>query len=168
MPERREYDREKAVDYARLWAYRRNPRYYDFSGIGGDCTNFASQCIYAGAGVMNYTPTFGWYYNSVNDRAPAWTSVKYLYQFLTANKGAGPYASVVPVSGARPGDLAQLRFVGSGEFNHSPVIVGIEGEAAVQNILIAAHSNDVCCRPLSDYAAVAEIRFLHIEGVRAG
>ncbi len=42
--------------YAHLWAYGRNPRYYDYEGIGGDCTNFASQCIYAGAGVMNDTP----------------------------------------------------------------------------------------------------------------
>ena len=49
------YDRNNAVEYAKRWALSRNPRYYDFHGIGGDCTNFASQCIYAGAGVMNYT-----------------------------------------------------------------------------------------------------------------
>lgn len=28
----------------------RSPAYYDFSRIGGDCTNFASQGLYAGAG----------------------------------------------------------------------------------------------------------------------
>ena len=50
------YDRAKAVAYAERWALSRNPRYYDFEDIGGDCTNFASQCIYAGAGVMNWTP----------------------------------------------------------------------------------------------------------------
>ena len=55
------YDREAAVAYARRFALSRNPAYYDFSDLGGDCTNFASQCIYAGAGIMNYTPTFGWY-----------------------------------------------------------------------------------------------------------
>ena len=41
------YDRAAAVRYAHLWAYGRNPRYYDYESIGGDCTNFASQCIYA-------------------------------------------------------------------------------------------------------------------------
>ena len=69
------YQRTAAVEYARRWAFGRNPAYYDFSGIGGDCTNFASQCIFAGAGVMNFTPTFGWFYRSVNDRTPSWTGV---------------------------------------------------------------------------------------------
>ena len=73
------YDREAAVAYAKKWAFRRNPAFYDFSKIGGDCTNFASQCIYAGAKVMNYTPTFGWFYKSANDRTPSWTGVEYLY-----------------------------------------------------------------------------------------
>ena len=67
------YDREAAVFYARKWAYARNPRYYNFDDLGGDCTNFASQCIYAGCGVMNFTPTFGWYYIDINQRSPSWT-----------------------------------------------------------------------------------------------
>ena len=40
-------DAEKAVRYAGKWAYGRNPAYFDFDGLGGDCTNFISQCIYA-------------------------------------------------------------------------------------------------------------------------
>lgn len=40
-----EYDRQAAFEYAKNWAFRRNPRYYNFEKIGGDCTNFASQCI---------------------------------------------------------------------------------------------------------------------------
>ena len=55
------YDRQAAASYAKEWAFGRNPKYYNFNNLGGDCTNFASQCIYAGAGVMNFTPTFGWY-----------------------------------------------------------------------------------------------------------
>ena len=76
------YNRAAAVEYARRWAFGRNPAYYDFNNIGGDCTNFASQCIYAGAKIMNFTPTFGWYYKSLNDRTPSWTGVQYLYNFL--------------------------------------------------------------------------------------
>ena len=70
----RPYDRQAAVAYAHRWAYLRNPAFYNFDKLGGDCTNFASQCLYAGAGVMDYTPTFGWYYNSQYSRAPAWTA----------------------------------------------------------------------------------------------
>jgi len=34
------YDRAAAVAYARKWALSRNPRYYDYEDLGGDCTNF--------------------------------------------------------------------------------------------------------------------------------
>ena len=71
------YRRLRAVLYARRWALGRNPAYYDYSDLGGDCTNFVSQCVYAGCGVMNYTPDFGWYYRTPEDRAPAWTSVAF-------------------------------------------------------------------------------------------
>ena len=53
------YDRFAGVSYAHRWAYERNPKYMNFDELGGDCTNFASQCLYAGAGVMNFTPTMG-------------------------------------------------------------------------------------------------------------
>ena len=33
------YDRRAAVRYALDWAFARNPRFYDFEDIGGDCTN---------------------------------------------------------------------------------------------------------------------------------
>ena len=83
------YDREAAVAYAHEWAYRRNPKYLDFENIGGDCTNFASQCLYAGSGVQNYTPVYGWYYISPSRRSASWTGVQYFYNFLTGNQGIG-------------------------------------------------------------------------------
>ena len=48
----KEYNRQKCLEYANQWALSRNPKYYDYEKIGGDCTNFASQCIYAGSGVI--------------------------------------------------------------------------------------------------------------------
>jgi hypothetical protein len=53
------YDRAAAVAYARKWALSRNPAYYDYDPLGGDCTNFASQCVLAGGGVMNLSPRSG-------------------------------------------------------------------------------------------------------------
>ncbi|MCI9562189.1 MAG: amidase, partial [Clostridia bacterium] len=117
-----EYDRAAAYAYAKKWAYKRNPAFYDFSEIGGDCTNFASQCIYAGAGIMNYTPTYGWFYKSANDRTPSWTGVEYLYNFLVNNEGAGPFAEVVPLTELKVGDIVQLGR-STGDFYHSPVVV---------------------------------------------
>ncbi len=154
------YDRQAAVDYARRWALGRNPAYYDFERLGGDCTNFASQCLYAGCGVMNWTPDTGWYYVSAGSRSAAWTGVEFLYRFLTENRGPGPWATAVRPEEAEPGDLIQLSF-GGGVFSHCPVVLERRGGEP----LLAAHSFDALGRPLSGYA-YAQARALHIEGVR--
>lgn len=153
------YDRDAAVAYARRWAFARNGAYYDFEDIGGDCTNFASQCIYAGARVMNFTPTMGWYYRSVDDRTASWSGVEYLFNFLAGNRSVGPYAHEVPQEEALPGDIVQLGTRG-GNFYHSPVIVAVKPA-----ILVAAHTYDALDKPLSSYNYGA-VRFLHIDGVR--
>ncbi|MCI8879069.1 MAG: amidase domain-containing protein [Oscillospiraceae bacterium] len=159
------YDRQAAVDYAHRWAYHRNPDFYSFDELGGDCTNFASQCLYAGAGVMDYTPTFGWYYNSQYSRAPAWTGVPFFYNFLTRKKETpGPVGEEAEPAGLLPGDFAQLRFA-PGPFAHNPVIVSVGSPPALDNILVAAHSEDADYRPLSTYP-IQGVRFLHIVGVR--
>lgn len=155
-----EYDRAAAYAYAKKWAYKRNPAFYDFSEIGGDCTNFASQCIYAGAGIMNYTPTYGWFYKSANDRTPSWTGVEYLYNFLVNNEGAGPFAEVVPLTELKVGDIVQLGR-STGDFYHSPVVV----ENRNGRILVAAHSYDAFNKPLSSYR-FKQARGIHILGVR--
>lgn len=155
-----EYNRQAAYDYAKKWAFGRNPAFYDFSAIGGDCTNFASQCIYAGARAMNYTPTFGWFYRSANDRTPSWTGVEFLYNFLVNNEGAGPFAKEVPLNELEVGDIVQLGRA-TGDFYHSPVVVGVRRG----NIYVAAHSYDAFNRPLSSYR-YEQARGIHILGVR--
>ena len=155
----RSYNRDAAVSYARKWAYSRNRLYFDFEKIGGDCTNFSSQCIYAGSKIMNYTPVTGWYYRSVSDRSASWTGVEYLFKFLTNNKSVGPYAHSASQSEVLPGDIVQLGTY-RGDFYHSPVIVAVE-----PTILIAAHTYDALDRPLDSYE-YEMMRFIHIDGVR--
>lgn len=159
------YNRQKAVEYAHKWAFQRNPKYLDFEKYGGDCTNYASQVLYAGSGVMNYTPTYGWFYISSGKRTASWTGVDNLYNFLIKNKGAGPFAEVVDARDVKPGDIVQLSFKGGGDFNHSPVIVETGGTPAVDNILVAAHSYDRDNYKLANYTW-KDIRFLRIAGVR--
>ncbi len=158
------YDRAAAVLYAHQWAYGRDPRFYDYEQLGGDCTNFASQCLFAGGGVMNFTPDFGWYYIDANQKAPAWTGVMYLYNFLT-RKGpsVGPVGEPCRLEDLRPGDLVQLSFKGE-EFQHTPVVVSVGARPTLDNVLVAAHSYDADDRPLSTYE-FRNIRFLHITGV---
>lgn len=153
------FDRTAAAEYARRWALKRNPAYYDFEHIGGDCTNFVSQCIFAGCGAMNYTPDTGWYYNSLNDRASAWTGVDYLFRFLISNSGAGPYGSEIPLSSAETGDIIQLA---TGDFFHHTCIITAFGNGSP---LVCAHTFDVRNKPLYMYE-FDRIRVVHIEGAR--
>ncbi len=162
------YDRSRAVAYAKKWAQSRNPLFYDFAGIGGDCTNFVSQCVYVGCGIMNYTPTFGWYYISSSNRAPAWSGVEEFYRFMTeqpefrsANGGVGPYATDARTARAvELGDVIQLQN-GEGVFYHTLIITGF----SENDILVSAHTNDALDRPLSTYDYAA-LRILHILGAR--
>ena len=163
MPIAIPYNRSAAVQYAHRWAFGRNPEFYDFENIGGDCTNFASQCLFAGTGIMNFTPDLGWYYIDANQKAPAWTGVEYFYEFLTRNViSAGPFAIAADINRVLPGDFVQLQFA-SDRFGHTPIIVSIGNPATLENTLVAAHSIDSDWRPLSTYN-FKEIRFLHVLG----
>jgi len=154
------YDRDKAVQYAHTWAYGRNPQYYNFDNIGGDCTNFASQVLYGGGKPMNYKPTFGWYYNNVNSRTPSWSGVEFLYNFLIGDNGGAPYAKMVDYKDILYGDLIQLQFSGK-SFQHTLIVVKADNPSDINNVLVATHTNDSDYRPLSTYSW-RNIRFLHI------
>lgn len=163
MPEIIPYDREAAVRYAHQWAFSRNPRYFDYEQLGGDCTSFASQCLYAGTGIMNFTPTFGWYYINGNDKAPAWSGVPYFFNFMTRQeRSPGPFGWEATLEMLLPGDFVQLRFADE-QFGHTHVIVEVGSPPAMNNILVAAHSQDSDFRPLDTYS-YQEIRFIHILG----
>ena len=161
------YDRKAAVAYAHRWAYGRNPAYYDYSRIGGDCTSFASQCLYAGSRIMNYTPTYGWYYISANKKSPSWTGVPYFYNFITRKTPSpGPFGTNISENDLNlllPGDFVQLRFT-KDVFEHTPIIVEIGTPRTFDTILLAAHSDDADYRPLSTYP-FQELRFIHILGI---
>ncbi|MBQ8510444.1 MAG: amidase domain-containing protein [Clostridia bacterium] len=167
MAETHAYDRERAVSYARRWAFDRNPLFYDFTGGGGNCTNFISQCLLAGTCQMNFAPTFGWYYISADDRAPAWTGVEFLYNFLTDNAaeggvgvGLGPFGREVNAGGLELGDVIQLGR-SEGDYFHTLLVTGFSR----RGYLVAAHSDNAFNRPLSTYN-YQRIRYIHIDGFR--
>lgn len=157
-----DYDRKSAKEYAKKWAYLRNPAYYNYDLLGGDCTNFVSQCIYSGCKTMNYSKN-GWYYNSANDKSPSWTGVEFLGDFLLKNKSVGPFAKIAPIEELEVGDVIQLSFNGT-TFGHSLMIVE-KLDNNLDNIFVATHTFDSYGKRVSSYNYIKE-RFLHIEGVR--
>lgn len=148
------------IEYAKRWAHKRNPAYYNFDNVGGDCTNYISQCVYAGGAVMNYTRDVGWYYISSSDRAAAWTGVEFFYSFFVSNKGVGPFGIEVPLYEVKVGDVIQLGD-SSGHFYHSLIVVNINGGMPY----VASHTFDSFDRPLYTYDFV-KARCIHIIGAR--
>lgn len=140
-----QYNREKAAAYAKEWAFKRNSNYLNFDGMGGDCTSFASQCLYAGVGIMNYTKDIGWYYNSPNDRAAAWSDAEYFRKFMLSNTDIGPFAAALSVHQLDIGDFISLN--NGTEYYHTLVVTGFSGNIP----LVAAHTDDSYMRRLDTY-----------------
>ena len=160
------YNRERAVEYARRWALSRNPLFYDFTGGGGNCTNFVSQSVLAGSLTMNPTTTFGWYYTSLDDRSPSWSGVREFYEFMCGlgdfvpkSNRIGPFCDEVTREKIEIGDIVQLSN-SRGQFYHSLLVSGFKDG----DVLVSAQSNDALDRPLSTYN-YATARFLHVVGV---
>lgn len=156
----KEYRRAQAVEYARKFAFSQNSEFADFAEIGGNCTNFVSQCVFAGCCEMNYTPTFGWYFISLEERSPSWTGVEYFYNFITENAGVGPFGRVITGDEAEIGDVIQLGREKDGYY-HTLLVVGFDGE----DPLVAAQTDNAYARPLSTYT-YDFARFIKILGAR--
>ncbi|MDR3149811.1 MAG: amidase domain-containing protein [Oscillospiraceae bacterium] len=139
------YNAAAAYAYAHRWAYSRNPRYTSYSNTAnGDGTNFVSQCLYAGCGVMNTTSFSGWYYFSRSAVSRSWYDAEALHTFLVTNNGVGPYGYDGSMEQAQPGDVIQLCYYGN-TFTTSLLVV-----ANRPDILVAGHDYDTDYRHLDD------------------
>lgn len=157
----KDYNRIASTSYARKWALGSNPKYYHFGGIGGDCTNYISQCLLAGDGVMNFNKVGGWFYNNSYSRSPSWTSVAELQKFLLRKSDSiGPFGRVCEIRELEIGDLIQLR-QNRTHFNHTVIVTKIFGK----EIYVCAHSDDSLDRPLSsyNYLALMPIKILGVK-----
>ena len=154
------YSRQKAIEYAYFWWDKRNPYFYDFENLGGDCTNFVSQCLYfGGIGMSYFSP--GWFYDELNFRSPSWTGVEEFYNFAVKNNhDVGVKAKIVDIKDVEIGDVVQLS-QSQNRFHHTMLITKIDGEKELKNIYITCHTFDAKNRSLESYN-FEKIRFLKI------
>lgn len=120
------YNPQQAVQYAERYWNGHNPAFLHFND---DCTNFISQCLWAGGMPMVFSnqPSRGWWYRRQGRRhtwSYSWTVAHIFYTLLT--KG-GPSGKVVQVSSAEElslGDVICYDFEGDGRFNHNTIVTG--------------------------------------------
>lgn len=164
-----EYDRISAVQYAMKWALSRNPEYKDYEDLGGDCTNFISQCMHAGKIPMDNIGKniiTQWYWYSDKERTPSWTGAQFFYNyFLNNNKEGtsnfGAYASYTDYYNLELGDLVQL-IDGERAYHTMIVTEKIYYNDMVVDYLVCQHSMDLLNYPLS--YKIGEKRYIKIFG----
>ena len=152
------YNRSQAIFYALNWWNKRNPKFYDFDDLGGDCTNFVSQCLLYGGYEMLPDK---WYYSSLNYRSPSWSGVNELYAFLLTNKHQNsPRGKLVSMEEISEGDIIQMAIT-SEIFHHTVLVTQVSLPINPDNIFITCHTNDARNIPLSSYA-YQKIRFIKL------
>jgi len=162
------YNRAAAKTYADTWWNDRNPAWGNFDppNGGGDCTNYVSQVIYAGAPQMDDTGSYQWYYYSYQSRSPSWTDVGQLYTYLVNNTWTGPDGGNSHMCNMDRGDVIQLKS-GSSWF-HSLVVVASYYPNRCWDpsyIWYNCHYYDRYHYPLS-YVSGYTKRYIHIGGWR--
>lgn len=108
---RHAYNRNNAESYALKYALTPNPKYMNMEKYGGNCTNFTSQCIYAGGIKADKIGNYQWYYTDSDHRAPAWSSANLFRDYYINNVGSssvyGLKANKCNFNSTRKGDLIQ-------------------------------------------------------------
>jgi hypothetical protein len=154
VAQRRAYRRSAAVEYANTYCgsawgcgndRRYNQEYRDYAGLGGDCTNFASQVLgdpnagnLPGDSIWHYSGK-GWKGAGTQAWVKAEAFARYLsYSGIAHRVGRGTYPHVVKMlSQLEPGDL--IAYEQKGRIVHFSVITAHDSKGVA---LVNSHTVD--------------------------
>ena len=162
-------NRGAIVDYASRHWNNYNGSYRNFSGAGGDCTNFVSQALAHGwwREVTGYYDTnAAWWYRS-HGKSPSckknpsyldpdrwvclygqsltWVNAHRFYWFMR-NRPRG--YSVSRISDLKLGDVLQVDFTRDGTVDHTMIVTKIGGNG---ERYLTYHTNNNLNKPFSDF-----------------
>ncbi len=178
------YNIEKAVAYAEKYALSYNPLFYSYKGLGGDCQNFASQCVWAGLGGENTATAVNlkmppmvrsgpraWYQNNTTDHDPygRWIAVQPFSAYILSGQvgDLGPVGTVTNgLANAATGDLIAIS--DGKRWFHIYVVVahtGVQGMRTTKDLWVSAHTTDRNRQWLATLITDAlPVRTIHIIG----
>jgi hypothetical protein len=164
----RAYQRRKAQAYADRWWDHPNPEFIHFQV---DCTNYVSQCLFAGGAPMNYTGnrSTGWWYRDQGktDWSFSWSVAHSLYWYLNSSRTGLTAQRVQSPLDLDIGDVILYDWDGNGEYQHSTIVTAFDGNGMP---LVNAHTSNSRHRywDYRDSYAWSEktvYRFFHISDV---
>ncbi len=127
-----EYRRELVAAYADRWWNEANPAYELFEV---NCTNYVSQCVFAGEAPMNYTGKreSGWWYKGRTGGQESWSyswAVSNALQlYLSFPRSTGMRATTVEsASELSLGDVITYDWSGDGRFQHTTVVTAFDAD----------------------------------------
>ena len=134
-------DLAAARSYAERYAVNHNTKYgYETTwlGIGADCTNFASQILYAGGVNMDisYNTNEGWWWRATNQRSVSWIQAATFARYMGSGYNTTSWSSLV--SNVRAGDFIGYDSGGDGEVDH----IGFVHSKTGDELYIAQHTTD--------------------------
>ncbi|MEN1968585.1 amidase domain-containing protein [Lentibacillus sp. N15] len=131
------YDRLAAVKYAERWWNDYNPAYQRFRV---DCTNYISQCLYAGGAPMRGAPNrgTGWWYQN-NNWSYSWSVAHSFRWYLSGSTKGLTGKEVGTAEELIPGDVICYDFEGDGRWDHSTIVVAKD---AYGMPLVNAHTDN--------------------------
>lgn len=115
------YNRHAAVQYAERWWNSYNPNFKKFSV---DCTNYVSQCMFAGGAPMRGAPVRdqGWWYVG-EDWSFSWAVAHSLRWYLSGSTTGLQGKEVSSAKELMPGDVICYDFEGDGRWDHNTIVV---------------------------------------------
>jgi hypothetical protein len=142
VPRAIRYDRRAAVAYADAWWNGANPKYHHFAV---DCTNYVSQCLFAGGLPMDYTGRrdSGWWYEgyagSTERWSFSWAVANSLRAYLLYSSNPRRGTEKTDPRELEPGDVIFYDWDGDGRWQHSVIVTGHDREGWP---LVNAHTNN--------------------------
>jgi hypothetical protein len=137
------YNRSEVQTYAHTWWNSFNPDYLFFEN--DDCTNFVSQCLFAGNAPMNYTGKreLGWWYQGKKGNQElwsfSWAVADSLNRFLGGDSKEWHAERVDVPQKLAIGDVISYDWDGNGHYQHSAVVTDIDANGMP---LISAHTTN--------------------------
>jgi len=127
------YLREQAVAYADTWWNKPNPSYEEFEA---NCTNYVSQCLFAGKAPMLYTNRrdSGWWYKGRGQKGKEWWSYSWavsrsLAAFLSKERSSGLRATEVErADQLQLGDVIVYDWNGTNSFQHTTIVTAFDSK----------------------------------------
>ncbi|MFX0206925.1 MAG: GH25 family lysozyme, partial [Candidatus Hodarchaeota archaeon] len=136
------YSPTGATSYAEYWWDKRNPHYYDYSNVGGDCANFVSQCLIAGGlSLWKGTNNAGGGLDQYGTLPSCDNLNSHLqnYQIISHERcvKSDSWDDELP-SWVEPGTVLQYGTAGGDEYRHAVIVTGGNGDSAT----VTGHTSD--------------------------